>query len=71
MKNWIPVKDTIPNLHVLRDGPRELGMIERPHNTRTDQSAWRAFAGIGERARFLGHRWTKDGAKALVESALE
>jgi hypothetical protein len=65
--NWAPKQTSIPNLHVLEVNGREVGMVDKPHDTATDKNAWRAYAGIGARARFLGHRWTQQSAQALVE----
>lgn len=66
---WVahPESRSVPNLHVLECNGREVGMIEKPNDTPTDKNAWRAYAGIGARARFLGHCPTKRAAQALVE----
>ncbi len=67
----VPGAQSIANLHICwRDAGEPVGFIEKPKDTKTDKNAWRAFANIGDRAEFLGHSWTKDGAKAMVEKSI-
>jgi hypothetical protein len=61
---------SIANLAVLYRGGRPLGMIDKPADTKTDKNAWRAYAGTGWNARFIGHRWTRKAAISLVESSI-
>ena len=44
----------------------EIGMIQKPVDSDGCKNAWRAFDGIGDRARFVGHAWSMGEAKALV-----
>lgn len=68
---WSKVESLlISNLHALSLNGREVGFIDKPIDTATDKNAWRCYLGIGKRARFLGHAWTKDDAQAKVEAAL-
>ena len=60
---------TTSNLNVLTHNDREIGMICRPNNTRTDKNAWRCFRGIGSSATFIGHSFNKKIAKKMVESS--
>jgi len=69
MNRWKKIPNSLPNLQVLIIGEREIGFIEKPHDTRGDKNAWRCFLGIGDSAKFLGHRWTETAAKAVVESS--
>ena len=43
-----------------------VGMISRPRDTRSTQSAWAASQGIGMNARVVGSSFDKDKAVALV-----
>jgi hypothetical protein len=68
---WVLVPNqSLSNLSVLKRGTDELGFIHKPKDTRTDKNAWRCYLGIGIDAKFLGHRWTKNEAKALVEASI-
>jgi hypothetical protein len=64
---WTPIRNSLPNLNVLTKNGVEVGFIEKPRDTKTDTNAWRSFVGIGERAAFVGHSWTKKAAKNKVE----
>lgn len=70
--DWKEVRGTsLANLNVVSRNGIELGFIEKPNDTDGDVNAWRAYVGIGERARFIGHRQTKSGAQAFVEVILQ
>ncbi len=60
-------ESSVPNHYVLRRNGRDVGQIDRPPNSNTDRNAWRAYAGIGYAARFIGHAWSKAAAAAMVE----
>lgn len=57
---------SIPFLYVLSYEGKDVGMISRSKNT----CAWACFAGIGEPARLIGHRYHKGTAMQLVEVSL-
>lgn len=56
----------LPNLEIAIVDGREVGMIDKPRDSRSGKNAWRCYKGIGEGAKFLGHAWTKAGAKQCV-----
>lgn len=58
--NWknIP-QPSKASFFVLCNGPKELGFIHKPKDTRTDKNAWRVHLGIGANNQFIGHEWTK------------
>lgn len=71
MFNCHPIKsNSLSNLEALSCAGVEIGFIHKPRDTRTDKNAWRCFVGIGEAARFVGHRWDKATAKQLVCDSL-
>jgi hypothetical protein len=47
---------------------KETGFIYKPKDSKTDKNAWRVYLGIGDSARFIGHAWTMDNAKRILES---
>lgn len=68
---WKKVQGTaLANLLVVSRNGVELGFIEKPEDSDGDVNAWRAYVGIGARALFIGHRWTRISAEALVEVTL-
>lgn len=58
---------SLSNLYAVTFGRLEVGFIHKPKDVK---NAWRAYRGIGESAVFVGHYWTKAGAKAAVEKAI-
>lgn len=66
---WDEVKNSLPNLRVLRMNGVEVGFVYRPDNTGGDVNAWRAHIGIGEKTKFLGHNYRCRLAQEMVESA--
>ena len=43
-----------PAMFVVKLDGAEIGLLEKYRDTRTDKHPWKAFAGIGHAARFLG-----------------
>lgn len=67
--NWKSIPQlSKASLLVLCNGSKELGFIFKPRDTKTDKNAWRIHKGIGETNQFMGHSWTKDGAKKVLIS---
>lgn len=58
---------SIPNLYVLVANGREVGMVDKPHDTDGCVNSWRCYLGIGENAAFLGHRESKYSAMQKVQ----
>ncbi len=64
---WISVKNSLPNLQVLRRNNVDIGFIEKPNDTATCKNYWRCFVGIGDKAVFVDHQKDKKSAKKKVE----
>lgn len=67
---WKRIKShNLPNLHVLlNDRGNECAFIYKLKDTKTDKNAWCMFLDIGENGKFIGHSWSKEEAKQIVES---
>lgn len=57
-------------LYVVTDGGREVGLLEKYRNTRTDSHPWKAFAGIGVGSRFIGAFYPEDGGRDAALAAV-
>lgn len=62
------VKSSIPNLHIAYYGDNEIGMIDRPRNTKCDKNYWRCYVGVGFNTKFIGHAIDRKNAEKLVTS---
>ncbi len=70
-RTWKRVKTIgLSNLNVLVLDEVEQGFIYKPKDSRTDKNAWRIHIGIGETSKFIGHEWTMNGAKRILESVI-
>lgn len=68
---WKRVKTIgLSNLNVLMLGDIEQGFIYKPKDSKTDKNAWRVHLGVGETSKFIGHAWTMNDAKRLLESVV-
>lgn len=68
---WKRVKTIgLSNLNVLMLGDIEQGFIYKPKDSKTDKNAWRVHLGVGETSKFIGHEWTMNDAKRLLESVV-
>jgi hypothetical protein len=57
-------------LHVVLEGDREVGLLEKYKNTKTETHPWKAFKGIGEACQYLGAFYGRSGkADALAAIA--
>jgi hypothetical protein len=63
-----PGVNSLPNLWVCSVDGVEIGMVQKPRNTRHVHHAWRAYLGIGDKATFLGHVQSFEEGRALVEN---
>lgn len=59
----------IDNLHVAFVNMVPVGMVHKPRDSRTDRNYWRAYVGVGDDARFLGHYRVRRDAENHVRWA--
>ncbi len=65
-KGQIPALYTVWHYQRSRNVP--IGMLEKYRNNRSETHPWKAFAGIGMKARYIGAFY--DGREAALEAVL-
>jgi len=66
---WQRVQNqSLPNLNVLTVNGEYVGFVYKPSDTKTDKNAWRIYTGVGDDAKFVGHKYSKTAAMTTLNS---
>ena len=65
---WQRVQNqSLPNLNVLLVNGEYVGFVYKLRDSSwTDKNAWRIYTGVGDRAKFVGHNFSKTAAMTTL-----